>query len=83
MPGGATQACVSSSLSHAEVRSPRLALTAVCTGVRTWSATNTTPTTASGSASESPPCTAPTSAPMAMANTAGSAPRATSTPHQA
>ena len=40
-------------------------------GVSTCSSTNTTPTNASGPASASPRCTAPTSTPMAMANSGG------------
>src|SRR5438445_586205 len=43
---------------------------------------NTPPTKVSGPATLSPCCTAPTSTPMAMPNTAGSTPRRMSTTHQ-
>src|SRR4051794_4397779 len=52
-------------------------------GASTWSTTNTTPTRARGPARLLPDSTAPMSTPMAMANTAGSAPRRMSTTHQA
>ena len=83
MPGGRTLASVSRSYSQAAVRSPRLVPIAWWTGTSTWSSTNTTPTAASGPARSRPPWTAPTSAPVATANTAGSTPRHPSTTHQA
>ena len=83
MPGGRTHASVSRSYSHAAVRSPRLVLTAWCTGVMIWSRTNTTPTKLSGTARLSPRWTAPMSMPIAMPNTAGSTPRSRSSTHQA
>ena len=52
-------------------------------GGSTWSGTNTAPMSASGATRSSPRCTAPTSVPMAMANSAGRIPRSTSTAHQA
>src|SRR3989442_1046689 len=52
-------------------------------GLSTWSRTNTIPAKVSGPARWSPRCTAPTSTPIAMANTAGSRPRRTSATHQA
>ena len=77
IPGGRTQALVNSSYSQAAARLPRLAPMAWLSGESTWSSTNTTPTKVRGAASGSPRPTAP----MAMANNAGSAPRSRSTDH--
>ena len=81
MPGGPTQERMSRSLSHVAVRLPRFALTAWWIGLNTCNATNTLPVRASGRPSESPCCTAPTSTPMEIANSAGNAPRNSSTTH--
>src|SRR4029079_17303030 len=81
MPGGRTHASVSRSYSHADVRSPRFELIAWCSGVSTWSRTKIAPTNASGWLKSAPRCTAPTSAPIATANSTGSTPRRTRTVH--
>ena len=82
MPGGRTQATMSRSFSHADVRLPRFALTAWWSGVSTWNDTNTIPTNVERRGRASRRCwTAPTSVPTATANSAGNRPRRTSTTH--
>src|SRR5215831_1749043 len=83
MPGGITHASVKRSYNQAAVLSPRLALTAPCTGARTCNSTKMTPTEASGHSKPLPALTAAISAPMAMANTAGSTPRSSKRAHHA
>src|SRR5262249_16843212 len=58
-------------------------LIALWIGVSTWSSTKMAPTSASGGPSGAPRCTAPTSDPIATANSAGSTPRRMRTTHQA
>ena len=80
-PGGSMQAIINCSFNQFEVRLPRFMPSAKCTGVITWKPMNTTPTNTSGIVSESPPLTAPTSAPVASASSGSITPRNTSTNH--
>src|SRR3954454_4896786 len=81
MPGGVTHASVRRSYNPAAVRSPRFALTAVWIGFITCISTNTMPVKVSGPPSACPFSTAPTRTPIAIANSAGSTPRSSSTAH--
>ena len=82
IPGGATVAPASRSFSRADTFEPRFMLIAVCSWGSTWIATKVMPTASSDGASDVPSVTAPTSAPVANANTAGSSPHTSSRLHQ-
>ena len=83
MPGGPTQASINRSFIQLAHRLPRFELRAWWIGVRTWKATNTTPTKISGPVSEVPSFTAPINRPIETANNTGTRPRITSTTHHA
>jgi len=82
-PAGPVDASRSLSCSERDSRSPRVALTAPCTGASTCTATNTAPSPTSGPVTAPPAPTPETTAPTATVNSPGSAPRSTISAHHA